>query len=120
MSSTEIGTAAAQTDWTQLREQQRASDWQTRTELLAVARTLLQRAQRNPTRPPSFQTINRMLDLASKLGRIASGIDPRYKQELPASVFSAQFEASINAAVDRVYGKQSNPPDPADDLGAGI
>jgi hypothetical protein len=96
-------------DWAKRQEQQREEEWQTRTELLALAREVIARwkspDEKNRLRCGSLEGIARLLDLASRLGRVSSGLslDPAHNAK-PAEE-DAAYMIQIEVALDKIYGQ---------------
>jgi hypothetical protein len=100
-------------DWAKRQEQQREEEWQTRTEALALAREIIARwktpDEKGRLRCGSLEGIARLLDLASKLGRLSSGLslDPADHDKL--AVEDAALMIQIDVALDKIYGVAAPP-----------
>jgi len=94
-------------DWVKRQEEQRADEWQARCEALDLARQAIQRWKENPKRCGTLEGIARLLDLASKLGRLASGM-PTDRTEVTTEV-QGKIDVEWEIAIKRVYGR----PEPA-------
>lgn len=94
-------------DWVKRQEEQRADEWQARCEALELARQAIQRWKENPHRCGTLEGIARLLDLASKLGRLASGM-PTDRTEVTTEV-QGKIDVEWEIAIKRVYGR----PEPA-------
>ena len=83
----------------------RDAEWETAQELLATARSLLRRIVYREPRKTSLTEISRMLDIASKLGRLATGlaVHPDGLPESSAPRLDDQWER----ALEKVYGHTS-------------
>jgi hypothetical protein len=92
----------AGTDWAKRQEQHREDEWQTRTELLALAREAIARWKKAEHRCGTLEGIARLLDLASKLGRVSSGLSLE-PAEKPVEE-DAAFMIQIEVALEKVYG----------------
>ena len=90
-------------DWVVRQEEQRADEWDVRCELIETAREALRRWRAKPERCGSLEGIARLLELASKLGRLASGMATD-KTEVKAEV-DGVVRIEIEAALDKIYGK---------------
>ena len=97
------------TDWAKRQEVHREDEWQTRTELLALAREAIARWKKAEHRCGTLEGIARLLDLASKLGRVSSGLalEPADKPEDEDAAFMIQIEV----ALEKVYGAAAVLPD---------
>lgn len=91
-------------DWAIRQAAQREDEWGIRTELIEAARMTLAKF-RDGSRTASLGDAVRALDIASKLGRLASGLDSA-KPEAGANV---NVLVAIDLALDRVYGPTSGP-----------
>lgn len=93
----------AGTDWAKRQEEHREEEWQARTELLALAREAIARWKKAEHRCGTLEGIARLLDLASKLGRMSSGLslEPEDKQE---EVDDGALLIQINLAIEKIYG----------------
>ena len=89
-------------DWAARQEQHREDEWQTRSELIALAREAIERWKKNPARCGTLEGIARLLDLASKLGRVSSGLslEPEDKPVEDDGAFMIQ----IDLAIEKIYG----------------
>jgi hypothetical protein len=92
----------AGTDWAKRQEQHREDEWQTRSELIVLAREAIKRWKENEKRCGTLEGIARLLDLASKLGRVSSGLslEPLEKPGEDETAFMIQIEV----ALERIYG----------------
>ena len=97
----------AGTDWAKRQEQHREDEWQTRSELIALAREAIDRWKKNPARCGTLEGIARLLDLASKLGRVSSGLslEPVDKPVEEDAAFMIQIEV----ALEKIYGPMAQP-----------
>lgn len=97
----------AGTDWARRQEQHREDEWQTRGELIALAREAIERWKKNPARCGTLEGIARLLDLASKLGRVSSGLslEPVEKPDEQDAAFMIQIEV----ALEKIYGAVAPP-----------
>lgn len=94
-------------DWAKRQEEHREDEWQTRTELIGLAREAIERWKKNPARCGTLEGIARLLDLASKLGRISSGLslEPAEKPGEEETAFMIQIEV----ALEKIYGPTVRP-----------
>lgn len=94
-------------DWAGRQEQHREDEWQTRSELIALAREAIERWKKNPARCGTLEGIARLLDLASKLGRVSSGLslEPAEKPGEDDAAFMIQIEV----ALEKIYGPEAQP-----------
>jgi hypothetical protein len=92
-------------DWVQRQEQHRADEWKARGVVLELARTAIERWMANEARCGSLEGIARLLDLASKLGRLASGM-PTDRTEVTGEG-GGPIMIEFEAALKKVYGKRN-------------
>jgi hypothetical protein len=92
-------------DWAVRQDDQRMGEWQTRCEALELARQAIQRWKDNPEKCGTLEGIARLLDLASKLGRLASGMATD-RTEVATEV-RGKIDVEWELALKRVYGVQS-------------
>lgn len=95
------GKAAA---WLSRQAEHREEEWKVRGELLEAGREALRRWKANERRCGSLEGIARMLELASKLGRLASGMATD-RTELSGEV-TATLDLDWEAALKKVYGRE--------------
>jgi len=89
-------------DWVKRQEEQRADEWQARCDLLELARETIKRWKENPRKCGTLEGVARLLDLASKLGRLASGM-PTDRTEVTTEVHG-KIDVEWEIALKRVYG----------------
>ncbi|HNW08489.1 MAG TPA: hypothetical protein PKZ55_08370 [Verrucomicrobiota bacterium] len=94
-------------DWVKRQEEQRADEWQARCEALELAREAIHRWKENAKRCGTLEGIARLLDLASKLGRLASGM-PTDRTEVTTEV-QGKIDVEWEIALKRVYGQAAKP-----------
>jgi hypothetical protein len=84
------------------RAAQEESEWQTRCELLALAREKIQEWRANPRKLGTLEGIARLLELASKLGRLSCGMatDKTEKTIEETHTLSVDFEIALK----KIYG----------------
>ena len=85
------------------RDEQLEEEWQTRNEALELARAAIGRWKANEKRCGSLEGIARLLELASKLGRLASGM-PTDRTEVSGEG-GGPIRLELNAALNKVYGE---------------
>ena len=94
-------------DWAGRQEQHREDEWQARSELLGLAREAIARWKKAEHRCGTLEGIARLLDLASKLGRVSSGLSLE-PVEKPAEN-EAAFMIQIEVALEKIYGPVGQP-----------
>lgn len=85
------------------RAAQEESEWQTRCELLALAREKIQEWRQNPRKLGTLEGISRLLELASKLGRLSCGMatDKTETEVSETRTLSVEFKT----AIEKIYGQ---------------
>ncbi len=89
-------------DWFKRQIEQREEEWKVRCELLENAREALQRFKESG-RIGSLEGIARLLELASKLGRLSSGM-PADRTEITGQD-RGPFRIEVEAALKKIYGQ---------------
>jgi hypothetical protein len=92
-------------DWVQRQEEHRAEEWKARSRVLELARVAIERWMANEARCGSLEGIARLLDLASKLGRLASGM-PTDRTEVTGEG-GGPIMIEFEAALKKVYGRRN-------------
>ena len=95
-------------DWAKRQEQQREEEWESRCELIALAREAIGRWKKNEARCGTLEGIARLLDLASRLGRVSSGLPLQPVEELVEQ--DSAFMIQIEVALDKIYGAEAPAP----------
>ena len=90
-------------DWVKRQEEQRAAEWQARCDLLDLALEVLKRWRENPKKCGTLEGLARLHDLASKLGRLATGM-PTDRTEVTNEVHTT-IDVEWEIALKRVYSK---------------
>jgi hypothetical protein len=91
-------------DWAKRQEEHREVEWAVRCELVELAREAIGRWKKRPDWCGSLAGIARLLELASKLGRLASGMATD-KTEVSAEV-QAKLDVDWEIALKKVYGPE--------------
>jgi hypothetical protein len=89
-------------DWARRQQDHREEEWQARTELLSLAHEAIQRWKKSEHRCGTLEGVARLLDLASKLGRISSGLaleEPEKPKEENGALM-----IQIDVALEKIYG----------------
>ena len=94
-------------DWAKRRIEQRDEEWKARTELLELARETIKRWKSQSARCGTLEGIARLLELASKLGRLAAEMDTE-KPEVPIKEVRT-ISIEFRAAIEKIYGKPVPP-----------
>lgn len=88
-------------DWEGNQEELRREEWAMHQELLGAGREALRR-WRDSDKVPTLVEITKVIDLASRLGRLASGL-PLEHTEIKGNA-EAPIRINIEAALERAYG----------------
>ena len=105
--ATEAALRSKAAEWLTRQCEHRDEEWRVRGELLEAGREALRRWKANTNQCGSLAGIARMLELASKLGRLASGM-PSDRTEVAAEVTVA-LDVEWEMALKKVYGRQPPP-----------
>jgi hypothetical protein len=89
-------------DWIKRREQHREDEWAVRCELLEAGRKVLKRFI-DEGKGATLGDVARALELASKLGRLSSGLATESVEH--SGEVNVNFRAEVAAAVRKVYGE---------------
>ena len=88
--------------WVQRREEHKEDEWTLRCELIAAGRKVLRRFI-DEGKGASLGDVARALELASKLGRLSSGLATESVEH--SGEVDVNFRAEVAAAVRKVYGE---------------
>jgi hypothetical protein len=92
----------------------RDEEWQLHNECISLAREALELYKAQGEKHLRIPDITRLLDLASRLGRLATGIPTEHIEhawsEYQDRIWTAQFEADLK----RIYGNSEDEPRSAD------
>lgn len=86
---------------------QKESEWQTRCEALALARECIARFKDNIRKTGTLEGIARLLELASKLGRLSCDMATDKTEKTVDEVHTLSVE--FRAAIEKVYGQPVPP-----------
>ena len=92
-------------EWLARQVEQRDEEWKARNEALELARLAIERWKGNRSRCGSLEGIARLLELASKLGRLASGM-PTDRTEVVGED-GGPVRVEFEVALKRVYGEMA-------------
>ena len=105
--ATEAALRSKAAEWLTRQSEHRDEEWKVRGELLEAGREALRRWKANPQRCGSLEGIARMLELASKLGRLASGMPTDHTEVTGEVTLSVGLEWEV--ALKKVYGRPAQP-----------
>ncbi len=100
--ATEALTRGKAAEWVSRQEAHREEEWKMRGELIELAREAIARWKKAPQRCGTLEGIARLLDLASKLGRLSSGMATD-RTEVSGEL-TATLKLEFVQALDEVYG----------------
>ncbi len=106
--ATEVALRSKAAEWLTRQSEHRDEEWRVRGELLEAGREALRRWRANAARCGSLEGIARMLELASKLGRLASGMPTDHTEVTGEVTLSVDVEWEV--ALKKVYGRVAAPP----------
>jgi hypothetical protein len=104
--ATEAALRGKAAEWLTRQSEHREEEWKIRSELVEAGREALRRWKANPNRCGSLEGIARMLELASKLGRLSSGMATD-RTEVSGEV-SVKLDTEWELALKKVYGEGDN------------
>ena len=90
-------------DWVKRQVEQKEKEWDARCKLVKLAETAIERWLADPDRCGSLEGIARLLDLASRLGRLACGMATD-KTEITGED-GGPIMVEFEAAVRKIYGE---------------
>ena len=106
--ATEVALRSKAAEWLTRQSEHRDEEWRVRGELLEAGREALRRWRANASRCGSLEGIARMLELASKLGRLASGMPTDHTEVTGEVTLTVDLEWEV--ALKKVYGRPAQPP----------
>ena len=89
-------------EWHKVHEEQRIAEWKARCDALELAQRAIARWRKNENKCGTLEGIARLLELASRLGRLASGM-PTESVEVTGEI-KATLEIEWELALKKVYG----------------
>jgi hypothetical protein len=101
--ASEAVAASTGLDWGKVRAAQRLEEYQMHEEALELARTAIERWKANPGRCGSLEGIARLLELASRLGRLASGMPT--DRTVVTGEDGGPIRIELTAALNKIYGE---------------
>ena len=94
---------ARQEEWEHRSDELREQEWVMGQKLLEAGRDLLGRLVKNPKFDPTVTDVTHLLELASKLGRLSTGLETE-RAEVNAQV-DMSFRVELEASMKRVFGE---------------
>ena len=90
-------------DWSKVHEAVKVAEWQRHKKLIALADEMLARWEKNKAKCGTLEGIARVLELATKLGRLAAGM-PTEVKEVNTTV-KATIDVDWEIAIRKAYGQ---------------
>jgi hypothetical protein len=89
-------------DWRERTQELREAEWKAHKDCLQAAQHILENIRGHKS---TISDLTKLLDLASKLGRLATGMATEQVEHAWSQYHDPRFIAQIEAEVDRVFGK---------------
>lgn len=89
-------------EWMKVHEDQRIQEWNARTRALKLAEKIITRWEKNEGKAGTLEGIARLLELASKLGRLAAGMPTEIKEV--NTTLTATIDVEWEIAIRKAYG----------------
>lgn len=90
-------------EWEKVWEVQRVAEWKARNRLVKLAEQVIARWEQNERKLGTLEGIARLLELASKLGRLASGMEG--SGEHGAGNTESAVRVEVTLALEKIYGE---------------
>lgn len=94
-------------DWNKVHEAVKVAEWQRHKKLIALADEMLARWEKKKAKCGTLEGIARVLELATKLGRLAAGMPTEVKEV--NTTMKATIDVDWEIAIRKAYGVK-NPP----------
>jgi hypothetical protein len=95
-------------DWSRTHEALKVAEWQRHQRLISLADLMIARWEKNPSKYGTLEGIARVLDLATKLGRLAAGLPTEVKEV--NTTMKATIDVDWEIAIRKAYGRVEPPP----------
>ena len=95
-------------DWNKVHEAVKVAEWQRHKKLIALADEMLARWEKNKAKCGTLEGIARVLELATKLGRLAAGMPTEVKEV--NTTLTATVDVEWEIAIRKAYGQVAAPP----------
>jgi hypothetical protein len=95
-------------DWSKVHEAVKIAEWQRHKKLIALADEMLARWEKNKAKCGTLEGIARVLELATKLGRLAAGMPTEVKEV--NTTLTATVDVEWEIAIRKAYGVVAAPP----------
>lgn len=94
-------------DWSKVHEAVKVAEWQRHKKLIALADEMLARWEKNKAKCGTLEGIARVLELATKLGRLAAGMPTEVKEV--NTTMRATIDVDWEIAIRKAYGVKDAP-----------
>jgi hypothetical protein len=88
-------------DWSKVHEAVKVAEWQRHKRLIALADEMIQRWEKNKAKCGTLEGIARVLELATKLGRLAAGMPTEVKEV--NTTLKATVDVEWDVAIRKAY-----------------
>ena len=95
-------------DWSKVHEAVKVAEWQRHKKLIALADEMLARWEKNKAKCGTLEGIARVLELATKLARLAAGMPTEVKEV--NTTMKATIDVEWEIAIRKAYGQVAAPP----------
>jgi len=90
-------------DWNKVHEPLRIAEWQRHKKMIKLADEMIRRWEENPKKMGTLEGIARILELATKLGRLAAGLPTEIKEVNTTVTGTIDMEWEV--AIRKAYGQ---------------
>jgi len=94
-------------DWSKVHEAVKVAEWQRHKKLIALADEMLARWEKNKAKCGTLEGIARVLELATKLGRLAAGMPTEVKEV--NTTMKATIDVEWEIAIRKAYAVKESP-----------
>lgn len=94
-------------DWSKVHEAVKVAEWQRHKKLIALADEMLARWEKNKAKCGTLEGIARVLELATKLGRLAAGMPTEVKEV--NTTMKATIDVEWEIAIRKAYAVKDSP-----------
>jgi len=95
-------------EWDKVHEAVKVAEWQRHKKLIALADEMLERWEKNKAKCGTLEGIARVLELATKLARLAAGMPTEVKEV--NTTMKATIDVDWEIAIRKAYGQVAAPP----------
>jgi len=94
-------------EWNKVHEAVKIAEWQRHKKMIALADEMLVRWEKNKNKCGTLEGIARVLELATKLGRLAAGMPTEVKEV--NTTLTATVDVDWEIAIRKAYGQEATP-----------